>query len=237
MNATAAGLMAFWSNIDPVDQLAFQRWHNCEHIPERVAIEGFLRGRRYRSTQDSDRFLMFYETRDAQVLGSAAYLAALNAPTARTREALAWFRKPARSVYGLEQTAGRAIRGASAALLTIRFDIGDSAASGALGEAAGAIEKARLDMLLESGLFDRVRIYRSEGKAQTTSTNESAIHGAIPSPLDGLLLGESAELGLADRPAVRERLHQLLLRAFAGTALAGVDAELYWLEFALDSGS
>lgn len=236
MDVTAAGLMAFWSNIDPLDQLAFQRWHNCEHIPERVAIDGFLRGRRYRSTHDSDRFLMFYETRDAQVLGSAAYLAALNAPTARTREALAWFRKPARSVYRLEQTAGRVARGASPALLTIRFDIGDPASgSGALGESAGAIETGRLELLLESGLFDRVRIYRSEGQA--TPTNESAIHGALPPPLDGLLLGESAELGLADRPEVRERLHQLLLRAFAGTALAGADAELYWLEFALDNGS
>lgn len=237
MDSTATGLMAFWSNIDPADQLAFQRWHNCEHIPERVGIEGFLRGRRYRSTHDSDRFLMFYETRDPQVLGSAAYLAALNAPTARTREALAWFRKPARSVYRLEQTAGPSVPGASAALATIRFDMGDSGASGARADAAGAIDKARLDMLLESGLFDRVRIYRSEGKAQATTTNESAIHGALPPPLDGLLLGESAELGLADRPEVGERLQQLLLRAFAGTALAGADAELYWLEFALDSGS
>ena len=235
MDIVATGLMAFWSNIDPVDQLAFQRWHNCEHIPERVAIDGFLRGRRYRSTLDRDRFLMFYETRDAQVLGSAPYLAALNAPTARTREALAWFRKPARSVYRLEQCAGRSPRGASATLATVRFDIGDSAASRPRGEAAGAIETSRVDMLLESGLFDRVRIYRSEGQA--TRTNESAIHGALPPPLDGLLLGDSAELGLADRPEVRERLHQLLLRAFAGTALAGADAELYWLEFALDSGS
>jgi hypothetical protein len=38
------GLLAFWADIDSDYVLRFQQWHNCEHMPERLSIPGFLGG-------------------------------------------------------------------------------------------------------------------------------------------------------------------------------------------------
>ena len=59
----------------------YWRWHDREHIPERVGVPGFLRGRRYRSLERSLDYLDLYEVEDAETLRSAPYLARLNDPT------------------------------------------------------------------------------------------------------------------------------------------------------------
>src|ERR1700709_1545586 len=119
------GLMAFWADIDPDYVLRYQQWHNCEHMPERVAIPGFREGRRYRSMTSEPHFLMFYETDNTGVLASPAYMAALNAPTDWTREALPHFRKPVRSIYTHFATAGKAGQFTAPYMTTLRFDLPD----------------------------------------------------------------------------------------------------------------
>jgi hypothetical protein len=71
------GLIGFWADIDDEHQLRFQEWHNCEHMSERVAVQGFNVGRRYRGMDGALSFFMCYETDDAAVLRSKAYLRAL----------------------------------------------------------------------------------------------------------------------------------------------------------------
>ena len=55
--ASARGLLAIWANVDPDYQLEFVRWHNCEHVPERVAIPGYAdaRARRRRKSVSAPR--------------------------------------------------------------------------------------------------------------------------------------------------------------------------------------
>ena len=43
------GVLAIWHTITPEGEAEYWRWHDREHIPERVGVPGFLRGRRYRS--------------------------------------------------------------------------------------------------------------------------------------------------------------------------------------------
>ena len=222
MTSSGKGLMAFWSSIEPAHQLAFQRWHNCEHIPERVSIAGFLRGRRYRSVSDSERFLMFYETLDDQVLSSPAYLAALNAPTARTREALGWFRKSTRSVFRLEHCAGRDDEWPAPVLVAARL------------AGAGADPRGSLAALCDTGLFFRARLFRASGDSASARSNEAAIHGASVGPVDMLLLGESTRLDLLDDTAARERLADALGSALSADQLTGSGVEVFALDFALD---
>lgn len=213
--------MAFWSSIEPSDQLAFQRWHNAEHIPERVGIAGFQRGRRYRSASDANRFLMFYETRNAGVLSSPAYLAALNAPTRRTRVALKYFRNSARDVFSRERVAGSAGKRPPPVLAVIRFD--------AAADGSGP----PLDALLESGFFSRICSYRS-ASAGAVATAESSIHGARPQPLSGLVIAESFDLDLLDNARSRDRMLGEFGRVARGSVLEGAVPELHWIEFALD---
>lgn len=41
------GVLAIWNGIAPEAEAEFVAWHVREHIPERVGLPGFLRGRRY----------------------------------------------------------------------------------------------------------------------------------------------------------------------------------------------
>jgi hypothetical protein len=44
------GAIAIWNGLAADGEDDFYRWHNTEHMPERVGVPGFLRGRRYLST-------------------------------------------------------------------------------------------------------------------------------------------------------------------------------------------
>ena len=60
----------------------YLHWLTREHTSERLSIEGFLGARVYRSLEANvRRYFIRYELQSAGVLGSAPYLARLNAPT------------------------------------------------------------------------------------------------------------------------------------------------------------
>jgi len=79
MALAGTAVVAIWNDITGDDRANFYEWHNREHIPERLGIPGFLRGRRYRAiegTAPGDReYFTLYEVRNLAVLGSEAYLA------------------------------------------------------------------------------------------------------------------------------------------------------------------
>ena len=81
MSLLGKAVVAIWNDITPEGRRTFIEWHNREHIPERVAIPGFHRGRRYVAIEASPEYFTLYEARDAGVLVSDAYLERLNAPT------------------------------------------------------------------------------------------------------------------------------------------------------------
>src|SRR6185295_4098933 len=47
MTIAGTGVLAFWHDVAPGGEAEFDQWHLREHIPERVAVPGFLRCRRY----------------------------------------------------------------------------------------------------------------------------------------------------------------------------------------------
>ncbi len=77
-----------WNDVAPEGRDQFYRWHDREHIPERLALPGFLRGRRLACTGHSPEWLTIYEADDLDVLTSPEYLARLNAPTPATTATL-----------------------------------------------------------------------------------------------------------------------------------------------------
>jgi hypothetical protein len=60
----------------------FDSWHTIEHMPERIGLPGWLRGRRYMSTVAGD-YAMFilYEASHIDTFRSPDILARLNDPT------------------------------------------------------------------------------------------------------------------------------------------------------------
>ncbi|HUZ63608.1 MAG TPA: hypothetical protein VMU82_07835 [Acetobacteraceae bacterium] len=123
-------VVAIWNGIAPEGQAEFYAWHLHEHMPERVGIPGFRRGRRYSAADAATHpaYFTLYEADTMQVLQGGDYLNRLNAPTAWTKSATAHFRDTSRALARVLETTGP---GAGGALLTIRFDA-DPAAAAAL---------------------------------------------------------------------------------------------------------
>jgi hypothetical protein len=112
------GVLAIWHTITPEGEADYWRWHDREHIPERVGVPGFLRGRRYRSLERSLDYLDFYEVESAETLRSAPYLTRLNDPTPWTRRMVPNFLNTLRVGYRVATSAGR---GQGGVLLTVRL--------------------------------------------------------------------------------------------------------------------
>lgn len=114
-------VVAIWNGIAPDGRAEFYAWHLHEHIPERVGIPGFRRGRRYvaAGADTHPEFFTLYEADTMQVLQGPDYLARLNAPTPWTRSATAAFRDTSRALARVLGSFGPGVGGA---MLTLRFD-------------------------------------------------------------------------------------------------------------------
>jgi hypothetical protein len=115
-----------WNDIAPEGRDAFYEWHDKEHVPERLALPGFRRGRRFRAAPQpacgervpdrageghAPEWLTMYEADDVSALVSPAYLARLNAPTQATARTLAYFRNTSRAVCRLVHSLGSSTGG------------------------------------------------------------------------------------------------------------------------------
>lgn len=97
MALAGSGVLAIWNGIADEAEADFVDWHVNEHIPERVAVPGFLKGRRYVALSGVPKYFNFYETETPSVLGSRAYLDRLNAPSDWTKRVVRHFRETSRT--------------------------------------------------------------------------------------------------------------------------------------------
>lgn len=187
MQRRTAAFLAIWHDIDPAMEAEWQRWHTYEHMPERVAIPGFLAGRRYMADDaPRDRCFTLYEGESLAVFNSPAYLERLNAPTGWTRRMAPAFRNFTRGACRRVATAG-AEHGHGGAVLTVRLvpdGTPDEAAAAAL---AGRIAGIPGVTGAHVGVCDR--------GVTKTETNERALRsGTGEHPLDGTVVVEGYEM-------------------------------------------
>jgi len=122
MSLAGQGAVAIWNDIAPEGREIFYAWHGVEHIPERVGIPGFLRGRRYAAIHGNPEYFTLYETESPQVLTGQDYANRLNNPTQWTNDAVRHFRNVARSLCRVAVSHGHAQGGLIA---TWRYDVPD----------------------------------------------------------------------------------------------------------------
>jgi hypothetical protein len=126
MALAGEGAVAIWHDVAPEGREQFYAWHGEEHMPERVGIPGFLRGRRYVAIRADLEFFNLYEALSPQVLTGSDYQSRLNAPTPWTLATVPHFRRVARSICRVAATFGRGHGGLAA---TWRYDVPDGEAS------------------------------------------------------------------------------------------------------------
>ena len=78
--------------IDPEAIAEHDDWHTHEHLPERLAIPGFLRGSRWIAIRGQPRYFVLYEVATLATLTSAPYLERLNNPSAWTSTMMQHYR-------------------------------------------------------------------------------------------------------------------------------------------------
>ncbi len=106
MSLAGKGAVAIWHDIAAEGRAQFYAWHGTEHMPERTAIPGFLRGRRYVAIEGTPEFFNLYETESQFTVTGPDYLARLNAPTPWTVATVKHFRGVARSLCSVAASFG-----------------------------------------------------------------------------------------------------------------------------------
>ncbi|HEU5191322.1 MAG TPA: hypothetical protein VFX14_16675 [Methylomirabilota bacterium] len=116
MPLAGSAVLAIWNDIAPGGDAEFDHWHTSEHIPERVSVPGFLRGRRYNAIAGNPTYFTLYETDSVAVLQSPAYLARLEAPTPWTSKCIQLFRNNRRTACRTTASLGVGMGGVLATL-------------------------------------------------------------------------------------------------------------------------
>jgi hypothetical protein len=80
------GILAIWNDCRAGRETEFDAWFQGEHLLERLAVPGFLFGRRHQAISGNAGYFNFYLVGSPDVLTSKAYLDRLDNPTPMTRK-------------------------------------------------------------------------------------------------------------------------------------------------------
>ena len=119
MADTSPGILAIFNNVAIGREAELEEWFQHEHLAERMALPGFLLGRRYEAVSGQPRYFNFYLAQSADIFKSTAYLERLDHPTPMTRIVMSEiFKDMNRTVCNRTFQSGT-MRGSTA--VTVRF--------------------------------------------------------------------------------------------------------------------
>jgi hypothetical protein len=78
------GILAIWNDCRAGREAEFEAWFQGEHLLERLAVPGFLFGRRHAAISGSNGYFNFYLVESPDILSSKPYLERLDNPTPMT---------------------------------------------------------------------------------------------------------------------------------------------------------
>jgi len=81
-----SGVLAVWNDCATGSEETYESWYQTEHLPERLGVPGFKRGRRYQALEGSPKYFTWYEVESPSVLRSAEYINCLSNPTPWTKQ-------------------------------------------------------------------------------------------------------------------------------------------------------
>lgn len=156
-----------WNDVAAEGRECFYAWHDKEHMPERLALPGFRRGRRFSRPGHSPEWLTMYEAADVSVLVSPQYIARLNAPTRATLAALRYFGNTSRAVCRVVHSVGGSTGGHVLAMRMSVEGSRDDAMCGYLRDDAFPRAMARTGIVA-------CHLYRADADASHVDTAESS---------------------------------------------------------------
>ena len=88
MSAAQPGILAIFNDCRAGREDEFNAWFQGEHLQERLAVPGFLFGRRHQAISGSAGYFNFYLVESPDVLTSRPYLERLDNPTPMTKRVM-----------------------------------------------------------------------------------------------------------------------------------------------------
>jgi hypothetical protein len=228
-NHEPKGLLVIWGDVDPDYRIEYQKWHNCEHMTERVSIPGFHVGRRYQGIGEAPEFLMYYETENSKILASEPYLHCQNNPTPWTQEAILHLKNIVRAIYSLISSFGKKAPTEAAYIHLVKFN------------ATPDFDEKTIKWLGDSYLPEistlpgvhRARLYEMDAEVSNISTEEIKMHGGGPGQQKFLAYYELASLDVVDSEAWKEAGKRIGANGKIQIELQNVIRESYWLDFTM----
>ena len=165
MSLIGEAAVAIWHDIAPEGRDDFYAWHGKEHMPERIGIPGFLRGRRYLALRADLEYFNLYEARSTEVLTGPDYQERLNNPTPWTRSAVNHFRRVSRSICAVAATSGA---GQGGLVSTWRYDV----LEGASAQHIDVLSNQILPQIAEHGLIAGAHLLAADTQASAVDTAE-----------------------------------------------------------------
>ena len=218
MSLAGKGVVAIWNDITPEGRAEFYEWHDREHMPERVGIPGFLRGRRYIAVRGTPQYFTLYEADTPETLGGKDYFTRLNNPTPWTKAVVqAHFRNTSRGVCRVDLSTGV---GQGGYLLTLRL----GPAPGRETELRNYLAEAALLPLLEMKAIVGIHFCVADKAVSSVETAEKK--GREVGVPNWLVMIETVT------PEAAEAAWQHLTQGLTGKgADAAMDSGLYSLQF------
>ena len=223
MSLAGLGAVCIWHDLLPEAVDEFYQWHNREHMPERLGIAGFRRGRRFIAVAGAPTYFNLYEADNAEVLGGRDYLERLDSPTAWTRRVVASFRRVSRSICSVAYSEGV---GEGGFMLTQRFDVdaaeaertSDALRRNLLPPLAGRKGIAGVHLCLADEAISRIETAEKKARSEATAIPGWIVLIEGTSEIDVRGAGESLT---AD------------LHALPGMPALAIDTSIYQLQHAL----
>lgn len=184
------GVLAIWNGIAPEAEADFLAWHVREHMPERVGLPGFLRGRRYRGEDAQPPYFNFYETAGSEVLSSPSYRERLNAPSDWTRQVVRHFTDTSRTICRVCRSVGA---GEGGWIATYRIFSPVDAAVMAV-EGGGLLDA----MTAASGIV-AAHLLQGDEAASQSGSSEKAMRAGPDEVVGWILLIEAVDRASLDR--------------------------------------
>lgn len=183
------GVLAIWNDVDPAVKDEYLRWHRFEHMPERIAIPGVVRARRYaRSTDTSHCYFTMYEAESVETFRSIPYLASLENPTKGTSFFTSRLRNLVRKCCEASASYGEAI---APFMATIRVD----------AKSVGNVGWGQFETLLgrfatSEGIVAAHLLTVDSGVSLSTTPQQRQAMATDVQDFDRILLVEGVERGL-----------------------------------------
>ncbi len=223
MAMPGTGCFVAWWDVAAEDASEHDNWHTHEHMIERVAIPGFLRGSRYRALDTGPRVCAIYLGETLATFTSPAYVERLDNPTPWSTRCFPLFRHMNRSLCTVAASFGHGLGGYLLTMqLSAREGDGDRLKKWLVDEA--------LPALAHRPGVNGAHLLIADKSASQTGSREKALRGEPDAVADWIVLVEGYNRAAVEMArAELEGADGIAAHGATGTPVTG----LYVLDFTL----